>query len=317
MSKKVFTANSGLRLSLLFLCLLSALGAIGCAVAAKDNDADAASSGAAPALDENAPTGGINNFAPPIAPFSSAKNSRSAGRIEIAPNSPADAVRTFYENLRERRFREAMMATNLRPAVQSLTDEDLRELDLDFAPLARQVPEDLQISGEIITGDAATVTAKMPNPDTGAAEDKIFNLRRDAENWIIVTSDEKAEAQAKREGRNYFFSVRIEVHHAEAQMMLERIAKAQAVYALQNEGRFADLPTLVAQGLLAEDAQTADSTGYRYSVAPSADKMKYIAAAEPAVYGRTGKLSFLLEAEGADRKPRLKGRDNKGAPLKK
>lgn len=302
----ILKANSCLRLSLLGLCLWSA-GSLGCAVAAKDADATTD----APPIQTTVET---NN---PAAAPNLTKNSLPKGRIEITPKSPADAVRTFYKNLREKRFREAMLMTNLRPAVEPLTDADMQELSADFEPLARQVPEDLQISGEIVSGDAATVTVKMPNPDTGAPEDKVFNLRRESENWIIVTSDEKTEAQARREGRNYFFGVRIEVHHAEAQMMFERIGKAQTIYALQNEGRFTDLPTLARQGLLAEDALTADSTGYRYNVVLSADKKKYFATGEPAAYGKTGRLSFLLESEGADKKAQFKSKDNKGAPLKK
>jgi hypothetical protein len=311
MSKKVFKASSGLRFSLLFWCLLTAIFVGGCSVAAKDSEAAADAAAASQTADQ-----GQNKLAPPSSNLT--KNSPPKGRIEITPKSPADAVRSFYKNLREKRFREAMMMTNLRPAIEPLTDADMQELNADFEPLARQVPEDLQISGEIVTGQAAaTVTVKMPHPDTGVLEDKLFNLRREGENWIIITSDEKTEAQARREGRNYFFALRIEVHHAEAQMMLERIGKAQAVHALQNEARFADLPTLVQAGLLADDALGSDSTGYRYSVVLSADKKKYFATAEPAVYGKTGKLSFLLESEGADRKSQFKSKDNKGGPLKK
>ncbi len=45
---------------------------------------------------------------------SEAKNSFEKGTIKIAPGSPADMVRVFYKNLREKRFREAIMMTNLR-----------------------------------------------------------------------------------------------------------------------------------------------------------------------------------------------------------
>jgi hypothetical protein len=161
------------------------------------------------------------------------------------------------------------------------------------------------------------VTAKIPNDDTGILEDKPFSLRRDGESWVILTADEKAEAMVKKEGKNYFFNVRIEVHQVEAKMMLERIAKAQAVYSLRNAGVFADMQTLVAQGLLAGDVQTTESTGYRYTISLSADKKKYFATAEPAVYGKTGKLSFLIEVEGANKEARFKSQDKKGEPLRK
>lgn len=304
MSKKISKANFRLKMSLLGFSLSLAVVIGGCAVSAKNLD----EAPAKPAVGEK------NNYPQAEAVT---KNSHLKGRIEITANSPADAIRTFYKNLREKRFREAMMMTNLRPAVEGLSDSDMQDLNADFEPLAKQVPADIQISGEIVSGNSASVTAKMPNEDTGAIEDKVFNLRRENDSWIILTADEKAEADARKEGKNYFFSLRIEVHETEAQMMLERIVKAQVVYSLQNGGTFADMQTLVAQGLLAEDAQTVDSTGYRYNIMISPDKKKYFATAEPAVYRKTGKLSFLVEVEGADKKSNFKSKDNGGMPLRK
>lgn len=298
-------ANFRLKMSLFGLCLAAAVVTGGCSVSAKNNDAP----------DSVQTTASVDNIG--VSQPNAAKNSYAKGRIQIKANSPADAVRTFYKNLRERRFREAMMMTNIRPAVEGLSDEEMQDLNADFEPLAKQVPPEIQINGEITTGNLATVTAKMPNDDTGVPEDKVFNLRREGESWIILTADEKSEATVKKEGKNYFFNIRVEVHQVEAQMMLERIAKAQTVYSLRNEGAFAELPVLIEQGLLAADAQTSDSTGYRYSISLSPDKKKYFATAEPAVYGKTGKLSFLVEVEAADKQARLKSQDKKGQPLKK
>jgi hypothetical protein len=157
----------------------------------------------------------------------------------------------------------------------------------------------------------------MPNEETGVLEDKIFKLRLEKDSWVILTADEAAEAIVKKEGKNYFFALRLDIHHVEASNMMERIAKAQMVYALQNAGQYADMPTLIGQGLLPEDAQNTQSTGYRFNVFPAPDRKKYSATAEPAVYGKTGKLSFLLELNEKDQKTHLTSKDNKGQPLKK
>lgn len=303
MFNKISKANFHLKMSLLALCLGVAVVS-GCAVSAKSHDETST---------VPAETGEQKISSPQNAP----KSPLLKGRIQVKPNSPADAVRVFYKNLRERRFREAMLMTNLRPAIEGLTDAEMQDLSADFEPIAKQVPAEIQINGEIVSGNTATVTAKMPNDNTGALEDKPFTLRRENDGWIILTADEKAEAVVKKEGKNYFFSVRIEVHQTEAQMMLERIAKAQAIYSLRAQGAFADMQTLVAQGLLAADVQSSESTGYRYTISPSADKKKYFATAEPAVYGKTGKLSFLIEAEGANKEARFKSQDKKGEPLRK
>jgi hypothetical protein len=311
MFKQISKANFHLKMSLLGAAVCASLAFIGgCSASAKNIDA-------APA--EAAVINKEKNNSQPNS-GSAAKNPPALkGRIQIAANSPADFVRAFYKNLRERRFREALMITNLRPAIEGLTDAEMQDLIPDFEPIARQVPAEIQINGEIVSGNSATVTAKMPNEDTGAPEDKVFNLRRggESESWIILTADEKAEAQIKKDGKNYFFNIRIEVHHVEAQMMLERIAKAQAVYSLRSQGSFGDMQTLISQGLLAEDALGTESTGYRYTVSLSSDKKKYFATAEPAVYGKSGKLSFLLEVESAGKGARLKSEDKKGQPLKK
>ena len=76
--------------------------------------------------------------------------------------------------------------------------------------------------------------------------------------------------------------------------MLDRIAKADMVYALQNGGGFGEMQQLIGAGFLPDDAQSADSTGYKYSVTVSPDKKSWSAKAVPAVYGKSGKLTFTV-----------------------
>jgi hypothetical protein len=243
------------------------------------------------------------------------ENISKGATIKIAPDSPADTVRVFYKNLREKRFREAMFLTNLRPAIEGLTDTELKELQIDFEPIARLVPPEIEINGEIISGDAATVTAKLPDNETDKIELQQIKLRKENGFWVILTVDEAAEKTIKKEGRNYFFALRIETHHAEAKAMLDRIAKAEMVFALQNKGFYAEIPALVEKGFLPADVLSADSTGYNYAVSLSANKKIYYATATPSVYGKTGKLSFLFKFD-AKNNPHLKEKDNGGNTLK-
>ena len=217
--------------------------------------------------------------------------------ITFAPNSPADTVRVFYKNLREKRFREAIFLTNLRPAVEGLTDDELKEFQVDLEAVAKHVPAEIEINGEIISGDSATVTAKLPTEDLDGTEIQEIRLRKEGDFWVILSVDESAEALIKKEGKNYFHALKIETHEGEAKQMLDRIVKAQMAYSVQNGGVFADIPTLVEGGLLPADIQSSVSTGYNYSLTLAADKKKYSASAEPAVYGKTGKLSFGVELD--------------------
>jgi hypothetical protein len=243
------------------------------------------------------------------------KNLPSKATIKIEPNSPADTVRVFYKSLRERKYREAMFLTNLRPAIEGLNDSELKDLQVDFEPLAAQVPAEVEINGEIITENKATVTAKLPDVDTQKVGVQEIKLRRDNDVWVILTVEEKVENEVKKEGKNYFFALRIKTHHEEAKAMMERIHKAQMVYAVQNAGLYADIPMLTAKGFLPQDITTADSTGYNYQIQVSEDKKKYTAIATPAIYGKTGKMTFQFVADG-NKISSLKSEDKKGQAFK-
>ena len=229
--------------------------------------------------------------------------------IEIKPNSPADTVRAFYTALRERKYREAIFLTNLRPAVEGLTDTELKEFEVDFEAIAKHVPPQIEINGEFITGNKATVTAKLPNADLDKDEIQEIKLRKEGEVWIILTVDESAEAKIKQEGKNYFAALRIDTHQDEAKDMLDRIAKAQMAFAAQNQGKFGDMEALIAAELLPADIRSSESTGYRYSLTVTPDRKRYSAAAVPAVYGKTGKMSYAVELDGLGQ-PHLISRDD-------
>src|SRR5947199_2157003 len=170
---------------------------------------------------------------------SEALSTTKGATITIEPNSPADTVRAFYKLLREKKFREAIFLTNLRPAIEGLTDAELKEFDVDFESIAGLVPAEIEINGEIVTGEKASVTAKLP-ADDDKMEIQEIKLRKEGDIWVILSADDDAEKRIKKEGKNYFFALRIETHEDEARQMLDRISKAEMVYALQNGGLYGD-----------------------------------------------------------------------------
>ncbi len=303
MSNEVYSSKSVFQMSL-FLLFLSLVLVSGCAVSAKNSES--------PSSEKTIETKSSAEVSTELS-----KKSVPKGRIKITSGSPADTIRLFYKNLRERRFREAMMMTNLRVAVEGLNDAEMQELNADFEPLAAQVPNDIEIKGEVVTNNLATVTANLPNDDNGQLEIKSIKLRREKDEWVMIIAEPAAENAAKKEGKNYFFTLRMDIHHVEAENMMQRIAKAQTLYAMQAGGLFADMQTLVSMSLLPTDVQETKSTGYRFSISLTNDGKRYFATAEPEVYGKSGKLSFLLESDGSDKKTRLKSDDNKGQTLKK
>jgi hypothetical protein len=237
--------------------------------------------------------------------------------IEIQSGTPSEAVRNFYKAIREKRFQDAMMMTNMKAAVEGLSLEEAKDLAPDFEPLAAQVPADLVITGEQVSGNKASVFLKLPADDSGSPTSDEIKLRKDGDAWVILSGDDKDEADAKKQGKQYFFNVRIDIHHQEAQNMLERIYKAQMVYVAQTKGLYGDMDILVNQGLLPVDVNSSFSTGYNYSIVLSPDKMSYFVNAIPAKYGKSGKMSFLMEVSGKNGSPKTKSNDNGGMPLKK
>ena len=236
--------------------------------------------------------------------------------IPIDPDGPADTVRAFYKLLREKKFRDAIFLTNLRPAIEGLTETELKEFSLDFEAIAGQVPAEVEINGEIITGELATVTANLPSNDSDKNEIQKINLHRINGIWVILTVDEGAEKRIKVEGKQYFYNLRIETHEEEARRMLERISKAELAHSLQNGGVCTDMQTLIGSGLLPPDVATSASTGYNFVVNLTAEKKQYWATATPAEYGKSGKLSFLLQLDGKGIS-HVTSKDNGGKPIKK
>jgi len=150
-------------------------------------------------------------------------NLKALTRIQIDANGPADTVRAFYKLLKEKKFREAIFLTNLRPAIEGLTDGELKDFSLDFEALAGQIPADVEISGEIVSGDKAIVTVNLPKDEADKKETQKIDLVRNGDHWLILTVDEAASKEVKAQGKNYFYNLRIDTHQDEAYAMLNRI----------------------------------------------------------------------------------------------
>jgi hypothetical protein len=242
-----------------------------------------------------------------------------------AQRSPSETVRQFYKAMGERRFRDAFAMSIYRPAIEGLSDQEFQALramfknlsdsefaalrpryqklgprefeDLrpDFERMAAAIPAKVDISGEQISGDSATVFMKVPSTDEGTQTQPV-NLIRVGGAWII--GDKENEAIVKKAGKDFFFNARIDTHHNEVQAMLQRISLAQLAYSQQHKGFFADMPTLITVGLLPKDLEGTESTGYRFHVTLAKDRKSFSAGAEPSQYGRTGRLSFFMDKTG-------------------
>ena len=222
------------------------------------------------------------------------------------PRSPSDTVREFYKAMREKKFRDAFSMTIYKPAIDPLKPQEFEDLRPDFEKMAAVIPEQVNLAGEQISGDMATVFVKVKEGDKPETAEPVTLIQVDGA-WII--GDKEDQAIVKKAGKHFFFDARIDTHHDEVQAMLTRISLAQLLYSQQHDGQFADLAKLITAGLLPKDLEGTESTGYRFHVNPFADGKTWNAAAEPAQYGRTGKLSFFMDATG------VRSGDTGGKPL--
>lgn len=91
--------------------------------------------------------------------------------------------------------------------------------------------------------------------------------------------------------------------------MMTKITLAQVAYSQSHNGLFGNMAELITAGYLPKDLEGVESTGYRFQVVRPADGKSWYATAEPAQYGRTGLLSFYLDASG------VRSADTGGKPV--
>ena len=234
----------------------------------------------------------------------------TAGSSQTVQRSPSETVREFYKTLRERKFREAFSLSIYKPAIEPLKPQEFEDLRPDFEKMAlavsERIPEKVEVMGETISGDLATVFVKVLDSD-GKEKMEPAGLMMIDGAWVL--GDRENLEIVKKAGKKFFFNARIDAHHGDVQDMLTRISLALLLYSQQHNGQFANLATLIAAGLLPKDLEGTESTGYRFRINVSADAKTWTAQAEPAEYGRSGRLSFFMDATG------VRSSDTGGKPL--
>lgn len=234
----------------------------------------------------------------------------STALAQNPPRTPTETTRAFYTMMREKKYREAFAMSIYQPAMEGLSAQDLEDLRPDFDKMAQAIaeklPANIDVNGEQISGDFATVFVKVLDPD-GKEKVEPATLIKVSNAWVV--GDKESLELVKKAGKKFFFEARITAHHNDVQDMMTRISLAQVLYSQSHNGMFGSMAELVAGGMVPKDIETADSTGYRFQINRSADGKSWYATAEPVQYGRTGRLSFYLDAAG------VRSNDTGGKPL--
>jgi len=213
--------------------------------------------------------------------------------------TPIQTVGEFYKALRERRFREAFALSIYKPALDGLSAEEYAELQPEFEKLAGAVPEKIEFGGEVISGDKATVFARVGGENVPL--EAITLMRGSDGRWIF--GDPEAQEIVRRDGKEFFLKARIETHHKEVEALLLKIVNTQAGYAAEHNGQFADMRVLLeSKPALHEDVESAQTLGYQFQITLGKDRKSYQVNAEPLRYGRTGLLSYYADQTGMQKK---------------
>src|SRR6266404_7468307 len=110
--------------------------------------------------------------------------------------TPSDTVRAFYKAMHDHRFKEAWALTIYRPAVEGLNAEEMEDLRPDFEEKAAAIPDQVEIAGETISGDIATVFVKVPvSESTPQNVSQPVNLIKSGGGWIIGTEADQVEVK--------------------------------------------------------------------------------------------------------------------------
>ncbi|MFN7947465.1 MAG: hypothetical protein U0Z53_19100 [Blastocatellia bacterium] len=216
--------------------------------------------------------------------------------------TPVAIVKKFYQQLHARKYVEGFRLSVYSPAVESLSPQEISELEPDFQRLAEHLPENVEISGEQISGDTATVFIKMP----GADKTQEITLVRIDGHWRV--GDRDTYRVVKKQGHDFFFNVRISVSENEAAEWLEEIFGAEIIYQ-KAKSKFTTLEELIQLGGVSKQLTSGAESGYRFELKLATDGQSFTVSAVPAEYGRTGRRSFFMDQTGV-----IRAEDRKGQP---
>src|SRR3954453_21545075 len=135
--------------------------------------------------------------------------------------TPTETMREFYRMMREKKFREAFGISIYRAAIEDLSTQEFDDLKSDFDKMAiavsEKIPEKVDITGEQISGDAATVFVKVVDAE-GKEKIEPASLIKIDNAWIV--GDRENLEMVRKEGKKFFFEARINAHHSDVQDML-------------------------------------------------------------------------------------------------
>src|SRR5215216_1931996 len=122
--------------------------------------------------------------------------------VQTTQRTPTDTMREFYRIMREKKFREAFGISIYRPAIDGLSPQEFEDLRPDFERMAlavsEKIPAQIDITGEQISGDVATVFVKVLDAD-GKEKVEPATLIKIDNAWVV--GDKEGLELVKKTGK--------------------------------------------------------------------------------------------------------------------
>ena len=110
--------------------------------------------------------------------------------------------------MREKRFREAFALSIYRPAIDPLKPQEFEDLRPDFEKMAVVLPDQVELGGEQISGDLATVFVKVREADKPEQLEPVPLILVDGV-WLV--GDKENQAIVKKAGKQFFFNAYVQI----------------------------------------------------------------------------------------------------------
>lgn len=239
---------------------------------------------------------------------------QSGFAAQVKKLTPGETIQEFYRLLREKKYVDAFRLHVCAPAVEGLSSEDAAELEDEFAKLAGGIPSKIEVGGESVLGNDATVFVKVPAGEKVDGQQPYLsvpvNLVLSEGIWLIGDRETQALAHFHK-GR--FFSLSRSGTFTAMLDNEEKAAKAitslidiEQFFAQRHEGKYGTFQELMNSGivkrsdlsLMLEQLQDGEYYGYRFEVEFSANRKSYTLFATPIQQNIDGRYSYIADIEG-------------------
>ncbi|MEW6737290.1 MAG: hypothetical protein AB1489_38765 [Acidobacteriota bacterium] len=209
--------------------------------------------------------------------------------------NPIDTVKTFYRLLREKRYLEGFRLSVYRSAIESLNQEELKELEPDFETTFANIPEMVKVFGSQVSGDKATVFIKASEDPKDYTAEEVALIRVDKQ-WVVGDADTLKLVNDL--GRKFFFKVRMDVNEETAHKFMDRYIGAEKLFFDNNKGVYGNIDDLIGAGYWPENLKSGEINGYKFTIELENNRKTFWVHAEPITYNKTGHSSFYGDLSG-------------------